>query len=53
MFQAANTEFFSPLVLKLTIAGVKIYYPFTNEASKSQLKLVYGFAFFAPSALMG
>ena len=37
MLQAATLIFSTHQSLKLTIVGVKIYYSFTNEPSKSQL----------------
>ena len=54
MLQAANTDLFNPLVPKVHNAIVsKSTISFTKLASKSQLKLIGGFFFLAPSALMG
>ena len=53
MLRHLNQIFLTHYFLKLTIVSVKISISFTNWASKSQLKLIGGFLFFAPSALMG
>ena len=51
MLQAANIDLFNPFVPNASVKSTKI--SFQNYASKGQLKLLCGFLFFAPSALMG
>ena len=54
MQQAANTDLFNPLVSKSSQECMsKSTISFTNKPVKFKLKLVCGFLFFAPSALMG
>ena len=54
MLQGANTNLSNPLVPKGHIYECQnILISFTNEVSKSQLKLISGVLFFAASALMG
>ena len=53
MLQTANTELFNPLVPKAHNSECQnLLFPL-QIYSESQLKLVCGFLFFAPSALMG
>ena len=51
MLQAADTDIFHPLVSNAH--NGECQNSFTNYASKSQLKLISGFLFYAPSAPMG
>ena len=56
MLQGANTDPFNPLVSKADNSECQIYCTLysvlTNKVSKSLLKLIGGFLFFAPSTSM-
>ena len=53
MLQEANIDLFNPLVPKAHISECQnLLFPLQIKPVKSRLKLVYGFLFFAPLALM-
>ena len=54
MLQAADTDLFNPLVPKAQYSECQnLPFPFQSKPIKVNIKLIGGFLYFVPSALMG